>query len=109
MNLFMDVVEKVILAITGAAVTFVSAYGTFYFKQMMDERKRKQFYEYIKNSVLWAEQVMDDPEGKEKYDVVYARSMEWAVSNGIGISELELKVLIEAEVKQMNQVDKKGE
>lgn len=76
-----------------------------YTKYINDKTKR----EVVKTCVRAIEQLYKNLHGEEKYNEVVKSVSEMLEEKGISITELEIKMLIEATVGEFNEVFKGGE
>ena len=89
------IVSTVITAVLGAIGVLIK---NLYKKAVNDKTKR----EVVKTCVLAVEQLYKDIHGEEKYNKCVESIVEMLNEKGITITELEIKLLIEAEVKKLN-------
>ena len=71
------------------------------YKKYVNEKTKKHI---VKTCVLAVEQIYKDLHGQEKYDKCMEAVTEMLNERGIPATELELKMLIESEVKKINDI-----
>ena len=91
----MEILYAVIMAIAGYIGIVVKNHVT---KYLNDKTKR----EVAKTVVRFVEQVYKDLHGEEKLNAALAAASEMLAEKGIHVSELEMKVLLEAAVAEFN-------
>jgi intergrase/recombinase len=89
------IISTIITAILGAVGVFIR---NIYKRLADDKTKRKA----VRDCVLAVEQLHKDLHGTEKYNQCFEYVVELLEEKGIPITEMEVKMLIEAEVKKMN-------
>lgn len=92
----------ILTAIAGAVGVWVKS---IYTKYINDQTKE----EVVRICVGAVEQLYKELHGEEKYNKVVESAVEMLEEKGITISELELKMLIEATVGEFNEAFKKAE
>lgn len=92
----MDILYTVVMAIAGYVGIVVKNRVTKYFN---DKTKR----EVAKTVVQFVEQVYKDLHGEEKLNAAFAAASEMLAEKDIHISDLEMKVLLEAAVAEFNK------
>ena len=92
----------VLTAIAGALGVWIKS---LYTKYINDKTKEN----VVKVCVSAVEQLYKELHGEEKYNKVVESVVEMLEEKGITISELELKMLIEATVGEFNEAFKKSE
>ena len=98
----MQIMDAIITAIAGYIGIVVKNLVT---KYLNDKTKR----EVAKDAVKFVEQVYKDLHGEEKLDAALAAASEMLAEKGIAVSDLEMRVLIEAAVAEFNETFKKTE
>ena len=91
----MELVSTVVVAIMG----FVGICIKNIIKKFSDERTKEQVCKTVVKAV---EQMYSDLTGDERYEKAVESVSEMLEEKGIGATELEVKMLIEAAVKEMN-------
>ena len=91
----MELVSTVVVAIMG----FVGICIKNIVKKFSDERTKEQVCKTVVKAV---EQMYSDLTGDERYEKAVESVSEMLAEKGIGATELEVKMLIEAAVKEMN-------
>ena len=91
----MDILYTVVMAIAGYVGIVVKNLVTKYIND-----KTKQ--DVAKTVVQFVEQVYKDLHGEEKLNAALAAATEMLAENGITVSELEMRVLIEAALAEFN-------
>lgn len=98
----MEILYTVIMGIAGYIGIVLKNLAT---KYVNDKTKR----DVAKTAVQFVEQVYKDVHGDEKLNAAFAAASEMLAEKGIYISELEMRVLLEAAVAEMNDVFNKTE
>lgn len=93
------IISTIITAILGAVGVFLR---NMYKKFADDNEKRKA----VRTCVLAVEQLYKELHGEEKYNMCVQAVTDMLAEKGITITELEIKMLIEAEVAKNNEVFK---
>ena len=91
----MELISTVIVAIMG----FVGICIKNIIKKISDDRTNEQVCKTVVKAV---EQMYSDLTGDERYEKAVESVSEMLAEKGIGVTELEVKMLIEAAVKEMN-------
>ena len=91
----MEILYTVVMAIAGYLGVVVKNLVTKYFND-----KTKQ--SVAKTAVQFVEQVYKDLHGEEKLDQAFAAASEMLSEKGITVSDLEMRVLLEAAVAEFN-------
>lgn len=92
----MDILYTVLMAIAGYIGIVIKNLVT---KYINDKTKR----EVAKTTVQFVEQVYKDLHGEEKLNAALSAASEMLAEKGIYVSELEMKVLLEAAVAEFNK------
>lgn len=108
--MFLDFINEYGTTILYAILTAVGGYigivaKNLYTKYINDKTKEK----VAKTVVQAVEQIYKDLHGKEKLDVALDSAAEMLEQKGVAVTELELRMLIEAAVGEFNEAFKKGE
>ena len=96
-----EILYTIIMAIAGYIGAVVKNLATKYFN---DKTKR----DVTKTAVQFVEQVYKDLHGDEKLNAAFAAASEMLGEKGIHVSDLELKVLLEAAVAEFNKAFEKA-
>jgi hypothetical protein len=101
--MFAEFINQYGLQIMYAAITAIAGYvGIFvkniFTKYINDKTKR----DVAKSAVKFVEQVYKDLHGEEKLNTALSAASEMLAEKGIHVSELEMRVLIEAAVAEFN-------
>ena len=104
MNLFQEFISTYGAAILYAIVTAIAGYigialKNLYTKYVNDKTKEA----VVKTCVKAVEQLYNDLDGDEKLDKCIQSISEILTEKGIAISELEIRMLIEAAVNELNR------
>ena len=91
------IVSTIITAVLGAIGILIR---NTYQKLADDKTKR----DVVKTCVLAIEQLYKECDGKEKLDLCIQAATDMLEDKGISISPLELRMLIESQVKKMNDI-----
>ena len=105
MELFAQFINEYGTTLIYAVLTAIAGYiglwvKSLYTKYANDKTKR----DVVKTCVSAVEQLYRDLHGEEKYNKVVESVSEMLMEKGITITELELKMLIEATVGEFNKV-----
>ena len=105
MGLFAQFINEYGTTLIYAVLTAIAGYiglwvKSLYTKYANDKTKR----DVVKTCVSAVEQLYRDLHGEEKYNKVVESVSEMLMEKGITITELELKMLIEAAVGEFNKV-----
>lgn len=98
----MDILYTVVMAIAGYIGIVIKNLATKYFN---DKTKR----DVAKTAVQFVEQVYKDLHGDEKLDAAFAAASEMLAEKGIYVSDLEMRVLLEAAVGEFNNTFNKDD
>jgi hypothetical protein len=98
----MEILYTVVMAIAGYVGIVVKNLVT---KYINDKTKR----DVAKTAVQFVEQVYKDLHGEEKLGAAFAAASEMLLEKGIHVSELEMRVLLEAAVAEFNKAFEKVE
>lgn len=90
-----------LVALFGTIFTAICGVVT---KAINDFLKEKTKRDIIRTCVLGVEQQYKDLHGEDKYRMVAASAIKMLAQKGISVTDLELKMLIEAEVGDFNRV-----
>lgn len=96
-NYGMDILYTIVMAIAGYIGIVVK---NLYQKYVNDSTKKA----VVKTCVQAVEQIYTDLHGQEKYNKVVESASEMLGEKGITITDIELKMLIEAAVGEFNKV-----
>lgn len=101
-NLYgMEILSTIVLAIVGYIGLAVKRLVTKYVNDKIKEK-------VAKNAVKFVEQVYKDLHGEEKLDEAIAAAVAMLAEKGITVTELEMRVLIEASVLEFNKAFEKA-
>lgn len=89
------IISTIITAMLGALGVF---FRNLYKKIVDDKTKRKA----VRDCVLAVEQLHKDLHGEAKYNQCFDYVADLLEEKGIHVTEMEIKMMIEAEVKKMN-------
>lgn len=108
--MFLDFINEYGTTILYTILTAVGGYigimvKNLYTKYINDKTKEK----VAKTVVQAVEQIYKDLHGKEKLDLALDSAAEMLEQKGISVTDLELRMLIEAAVGEFNEAFKKGE
>lgn len=98
----MDILYTVVMAIAGYIGIVIKNLVT---KYINDKTKR----DVAKTAVQFVEQVYKDLHGDEKLDAAFAAASEMLAEKGIHVSDLEMRVLLEAAVGEFNNAFNKDD
>ena len=98
----MDILYTVVMAIAGYIGIVIKNLFT---KYINDKTKR----DVAKSAVQFVEQVYKDLHGDEKLNAAFSAASEMLSEKGIYVSELEMRVLLEAAVGEFNGAFNKAE
>ena len=98
----MDILYTVVMAIAGYIGIMIKNLFT---KYINDKTKR----DVAKSAVQFVEQVYKDLHGDEKLNAAFSAASEMLSEKGIYVSELEMRVLLEAAVGEFNNAFDKAE
>lgn len=103
--MFAEFINQYGMTILYALITGIAGYigiwiKSLYTKYINDKTKK----DVVKTCVQAVEQLYKDLHGKEKYNEVMKSASEMLAVKGITITELEIKMLIEAAVGEFNDV-----
>ncbi len=96
----LEILYTVIMAIAGYVGIVIKNLAT---KYINDKTKRS----VAKTAVQFVEQVYKDLHGEEKLNAAFAAASEMLSEKGIYVSDLEMKVLLEAAVAEFNKAFEK--
>lgn len=91
--------DMILRAIITGVIGLVGVAVRNYLKNIADDSTRRKA---VKTGVLAVEQLYKDLHGEEKFKKCCELVVEYLNEKGLTITELQLRMLIEAEVKQMN-------
>jgi intergrase/recombinase len=108
--MFLDFINEYGTTILYAILTAVGGYlgivvKNLYTKYINDKTKEK----VAKTVVQAVEQIYKDLHGEEKLNKALESAAEMLEQKGVAVTELELRMLIEAAVGEFNEAFKKGE
>ena len=92
----MEILYTVVMTIAGYVGIVIKNLAT---KYINDKTKR----DVAKTAVQFVEQVYKDLHGEEKLNAAFAAASEMLSEKGIHVSDLEMKVLLEAAVAEFNK------
>lgn len=98
----MEILYTIIMAIAGYVGIVLKNLAT---KYINDKTKR----EVAKTAVQFVEQVYKDLHGEEKLNAAFTAASEMLAEKGIVVSDLEMRVLLEAAVAEFNNAFNKAE
>jgi intergrase/recombinase len=106
--MFADFINQYGMEILAAVITAIAGYIGIVLKSLCtkfinDKTKR----EVAKDAVKFVEQVYKNLKGEEKLNTALGAASEMLAEKGIIVSELEMRVLIEAAVAEFNNAFKK--
>ena len=96
----MEILYTIVMAIAGYVGIVIKNLAT---KYINDKTKR----DVAKTAVQFVEQVYKDLHGEEKLNAAFAAASEMLSEKGIYVSDLEMKVLLEAAVAEFNKAFEK--
>lgn len=107
--MFAEFINQYGLQILYTIITAIAGYIGLVIKNLCtkyinDKTKR----EVAKSAVQFVEQVYKDMHGEEKFNAALSATSEMLAEKGITITELEMRVLIEAAVNEFNSAFKKN-
>ena len=91
--------DMILRAIITGVIGFVGVAVRNYLKNISEDKTRRKA---VKTCVLAVEQLYKDLHGEEKFRKCCELAVEYLNEKGVSITELQLRMLIESEVKQMN-------
>ena len=101
--MFVEFINNYGTQILYAVLTFVGGYVGLYAKSIADKYfKDKTKKSVAKTVVQFVEQVYKDLHGEEKLNAALATASEMLAEKGITVTDLEMRVLIEAAVAEFN-------
>lgn len=108
--MFAEFINQYGMQILYAAITAIAGYVGIMMKNVVtkyinDKTKR----EVAKTAVQFVEQVYKELHGEEKLNTALSAASEMLAEKGINVSELEMRVLIEAAVSEFNKAFEKTE
>lgn len=107
--MFAEFINTYGLQIMYAIITAIAGYIGIVVKNLvtkyLNDKTKK---EVAKNAVQFVEQVCKNLHGEEKLNEALVAASEMLVEKGISITELELRVLIEAAVAEFNKAFEKN-
>lgn len=92
----MDILYTIVMAIAGYVGIVIKNLAT---KYINDKTKR----DVAKTAVQFVEQVYKDLHGEEKLNAAFSAASEMLAEKGITVSDLEMRVLLEAAVNEFNK------
>lgn len=98
----MEILYTVVMAIAGYIGIVIKNLAT---KYINDKTKR----DVAKTAVQFVEQVYKDLHGEEKLNAAFVAASEMLAEKGIHVSDLEMRVLLEAAVAEFNNAFDKAE
>ena len=98
----MDILYTIVMAVAGYVGIVIKNLAT---KYINDKTKR----DVAKTAVQFVEQVYKDLHGEEKLNAAFSAASEMLAEKGITVSDLEMRVLLEAAVSEFNKVFDKVE
>jgi hypothetical protein len=96
--------QIIYVILTGIAGYIGIVIKNLYTKHINNKTKR----DVAKSVVQFVEQVYKDLHGEEKLNAALSAATEMLAENGITVTELEMRVLIEAAVAEFNEAFKNG-
>lgn len=105
-----NVLGEVITVVLGLVLTGVSTWGAFYIKRMNDKFKLKTLVDEVNRYVQWAEQAKSFKllSSEEKKQTVLERIQQFAIENGISVTESELAIMVERSVQSIMNLEMAG-
>jgi hypothetical protein len=102
-EVFLEIGQDAIMTLAGLFFMALSAVGTLYVKRLISYLKEKQALTTVSRYVKWVEQApaFQDFVGEQKFEVVFAKAMQWLEDNNIPVDEDALAIMIEEAVKNM--------
>lgn len=85
--------NEILYTILTAVISFIGLKIKNYYQKHIEERLKKSI---VDSTVKYVEQIYKDKSSEEKYQEAEVNALELLTEKGIAITELELKVLIEA-------------
>ena len=108
--MFAEFVNEYGLQLLYAIITAIAGYIGIVVKNMVTKYlDDKTKLTVAKTAVQYVEQVYRDLHGEEKLNEALIAASEMLMQKGITVTDLELRVLIEAAVAEFNEVFKKSE
>ena len=108
--MFAEFINQYGMQILYAIITAVAGYVGFVIKNLCTKYiNDKTKAAVAKTAVQFVEQVYKDLHGEEKLNEALSAASEMLLEKGITVSELELRVLIEAAVAEFNKAFNKAE
>ena len=98
----MDILYTIVMAIAGYVGIVIKNLAT---KYINDKTKR----DVAKTAVQFVEQVYKDLHGEEKLNAAFSAASEMLKEKDIAVSDLEMRVLLEAAVSEFNKAFEKTE
>lgn len=95
---------QIIFAILTAVAGYLGMVAKNLYEKLIKDKKKKDIAKTVVNAV---EQMYKNLHGDEKLDKALEAASEMLVNNGITVTELELRMLIEAAVAEFNEAFKK--
>ncbi len=101
------VLGEVITVVLGLIVTGVGTYGAFYVKKLTDKMKRKDLINEVKLYIQFAEQANSFKlmSTQEKKETVMSKAQQYAMENGIPVTQEELSLIVETSIQSLKQLE----
>lgn len=108
--MFLDFINEYGTTILYAVITAVGSYIGIVAKNLYTKYINDKTKENVAKTVVQAvEQIYKELHGEEKLNVALDSAADMLEQKGISVTELELRMLIEAAVGEFNEAFKKGE
>ena len=107
---WLSVLQELVSVISGVILAGVSGLGAFYIKRATDNIKKKSVRQDIADYVRGAEQspTYKDLPGEKKFELVFKKAQETAKEQGVNLSEADIGMIVESEVKLMKNEENKA-
>lgn len=101
------VLGEVITVVLGLIVTGIGTYGAFYVKKLTDKMKRKDLINEVKLYIQFAEQANSFKlmSTQEKKETVMSKAQQYAMENGIPVTQEELSLIVETSIQSLKQLE----
>ena len=107
--MFAEFINTYGLQILYAILTAIASYIGIVVKNLYTKYVNNKIKKDVANTVVqFAEQVYKDLHGEEKLNAALSAATDMLAENGIAVTDLELRILIEAAVAEFNEAFKKG-
>jgi len=101
------VLNEVITVVLGLVVAGIGTYGAFYMKKLTDKMKRKDLINEVKLYIQFAEQANSFKlmSTQEKKETVMSKAQQYAMENGISVTQQELALIVETSIQSLKQLE----